>query len=51
MMFGLREEFGYFQCSSCNCLQIDEFPKDISKYYSTENYYSFKEIRQKNIWA
>lgn len=43
-MFGLRDEFVYFQCSSCNCLQIAEFPSDISKYYSNENYYSFKDL-------
>ncbi len=47
MMFGLRDKFVYFQCSSCNCLQIAEFPEDISKYYSTENYYSFKEVEEK----
>lgn len=46
MMFGLRDEFVYFQCSSCNCLQIAKFPTDISKYYSSENYYSFKEAGQ-----
>jgi SAM-dependent methyltransferase len=43
MMFGMREEFLYFQCDSCNCLQIAEFPRDISKYYAAENYYSFVE--------
>lgn len=43
MMFGMRDEFLYFQCDSCNCLQIAEFPKDISKYYAFGNYYSFKE--------
>jgi len=47
MMFGLRDEFVYFQCSNCNCLQIDEFPADISKYYSPENYYSFKDLSLK----
>ncbi len=49
MMFGLRDEFVYFQCSNCNCLQIAEFPKDISKYYSNDNYYSFnfKEVEEK----
>jgi SAM-dependent methyltransferase len=44
MMFGLRDEFVYFQCSGCGCLQIAEFPSDISKYYSAENYYSFKNL-------
>jgi len=39
MMFGLRDEFEYFQCSPCECLQIAEFPVNISKYYPT-NYYS-----------
>jgi len=44
MMFGLRDEFVYFQCSNCNCLQIAEFPANIAKYYSSENYYSFEEL-------
>ncbi len=39
MMFGLREEFEYFQCIECACLQISEFPDDISRYYG-EGYYS-----------
>lgn len=47
MMFGLRDEFVYFQCSNCNCLQIAEFPKDISKYYLKNNYCSFKEVEEK----
>jgi 2-polyprenyl-3-methyl-5-hydroxy-6-metoxy-1,4-benzoquinol methylase len=33
MMFGLGDLFRYFQCSSCQCLQIKEFPEDIAKYY------------------
>ena len=40
MMFGFRDEFLYFQCDRCDCLQIGEFPSDISKYYP-DNYYSF----------
>lgn len=39
MMFGFRDEFVYFQCSACECLQIAEFPADMSKYYPA-NYYS-----------
>jgi SAM-dependent methyltransferase len=41
-MYGVRESFDYFQCSKCNCLQICEVPKDLSKYYP-DNYYSFSE--------
>lgn len=48
MMFGLREEFLYFQCSSCGCLQIAEQPKDMSKYYSSDFYYSFLSKTKEN---
>jgi SAM-dependent methyltransferase len=44
MMFGFRDEFTYFKCSSCGCLQITEYPKDLSKYYPGESYYSYKMI-------
>jgi len=40
MQLGLREEFEYFECSKCGCLQIAEVPPDLSKYYP-ENYYSY----------
>jgi len=43
MMFGTRENFIYFRCSSCGCLQITESPKNMEKYYSKENYYSFQQ--------
>jgi len=33
MMFGFRDEFTYFECSKCGCLQIDEYPRNIGKYY------------------
>lgn len=34
MMFGTREEFCYFQCGACECLQICEFPADIARFYA-----------------
>jgi SAM-dependent methyltransferase len=42
MMFGFRDEFDYFECAGCSCLQIKEIPADLSKYYP-ENYYSYSE--------
>ena len=39
MMYGLRDEFDYFQCKKCQCLQIAEFPTDMSRYYQ-QDYYS-----------
>ena len=40
MTFGLRDEFTYFQCANCKCLQIEEIPENMSKYYPSD-YYSF----------
>ena len=46
MMFGFRDEFEYYECSSCKCLQIKSIPKEISKYYPAE-YYSFNSDKRK----
>jgi SAM-dependent methyltransferase len=40
MMFGLRDEFEYFECVGCGCLQIKEAPGDMSRYYP-KDYRSF----------
>lgn len=39
MMFGTKEEFEYFQCKSCGCLQITDIPPDLGRFYPL-NYYS-----------
>ena len=39
MMFGTREEFTYFMCRECGCLQIGDFPSDMARHYP-KNYYS-----------
>lgn len=50
MMFGLRDLFRYFQCSNCQCLQIENIPVDITKYYP-DNYYSYSTPQiSKNIF-
>mgnify|MGYP000938470375 CR=1 FL=1 len=33
MMIGMREEFRYFQCANCDCLQIEEVPVNMDKFY------------------
>ncbi|WP_374886362.1 class I SAM-dependent methyltransferase [Microseira sp. BLCC-F43] len=43
MMFGFRDEFEYFECAECGCIQIKEIPEALSKYYP-DNFYSFQEI-------
>ncbi|MDD2479352.1 MAG: class I SAM-dependent methyltransferase [Victivallaceae bacterium] len=47
MMFGYRDVFHYFQCSKCNCLQITDFPLNMSKYYP-ESYFSYKTKMYRN---
>lgn len=43
MMFGTREEFDYFRCGNCHCLQLAAIPENIGDYYSRD-YYSFKKL-------
>lgn len=42
MMFGMQDEFRYFQCNACGCLQIENMPDNLSNYYP-DSYYSFRE--------
>ena len=42
MMYGLRDKFNYFQCTQCQCLQISEFPSDMSPYYP-QDYFSISQ--------
>lgn len=40
MYFGTREEFTYFECGQCQCMQIATIPDNLGDYYGDE-YYSF----------
>jgi len=48
MQFGTRAMFEYFRCASCGCLQIDEIPSDLARYYP-ENYYSFHPAERRTL--
>jgi SAM-dependent methyltransferase len=41
-LMGFRDEFVYFECSRCGCIQIHEIPQNLSKYYP-KHYYSYQE--------
>lgn len=41
MMQGTKDEFVYFACGQCKCLQIAEIPENLGDYYG-ENYYSMQ---------
>lgn len=43
MMYGTREEFDYFRCGSCGCLQIAEIPTNMAVHYP-QNYYSCRRM-------
>jgi len=47
MMFGTREQFDYFQCGTCECLQVIDVPKNIEKYYP-HNYPSYNRSWENN---
>jgi 2-polyprenyl-3-methyl-5-hydroxy-6-metoxy-1,4-benzoquinol methylase len=50
MMFGTRDEFVYWECSVCGCLQIVGVPEQLSEYYR-EDYYSFSlHLRPLEAW-
>lgn len=41
MQLGLREMFTYMHCGKCGCMQLQDIPADLGKYYPNEGYYSF----------
>ncbi len=48
MMYGKLDQFDYFQCEECECLQICDFPANIADYYPA-NYYSFSPYNGKKF--
>ena len=41
MQLGLREMFTYMECGHCGCMQLEDIPEDLGKYYPNDGYYSF----------
>lgn len=51
MMYGLKDEFDYFECASCGCIQIAEVPSNLDKYYPDDYYsYTVAEVPLKKSW-
>lgn len=49
MFFGTKQEFEYFECNQCQCIQITEIPENLGEFYH-EDYYSFqKPILQRTV--
>jgi SAM-dependent methyltransferase len=40
MYFGWKDQFEYFECANCGCVQIDRIPDDLDRYYPS-HYYSY----------
>jgi hypothetical protein len=43
MMFGMLDEFRYFECDRCCSLCLIDPPRDLAPYYAADKYYSFHE--------
>ncbi len=41
-LHGFQDEFEYFECARCGCVQIKKIPENIGKYYP-DDYYSYEE--------
>ena len=41
MQFGLRENFTYQLCAHCGCMQLQNIPANMARYYANSDYYSF----------
>ena len=51
MMYGLKDEFEYFQCAACDCIQIIDLPDNMNKYYPGDYYsYSTETIAKRSGW-
>lgn len=48
MMQGTKEEFPYFVCDGCQCLQIEHVPENLGEYYG-KGYYSFAQKEEPDI--
>lgn len=48
MMYGLRDTFPYIECAACGCVQIQQVPADLSRYYPSD-YWSFEKDRMAGI--
>lgn len=42
-MFGTHRIFNYYLCKSCNCLQIESPPDNITEYYPEQYYTNYRE--------
>ena len=51
MMFGFRDEFTYFECARCGCLQIAEIPSNMDRYYPATYFKGFHDRPPKNFIA
>jgi 2-polyprenyl-3-methyl-5-hydroxy-6-metoxy-1,4-benzoquinol methylase len=45
MLYGTKQNFEYFECAKCNCVQIKEIPDNIGEFYP-ENYGSFVDYKK-----
>jgi len=50
MMFGTRDEFAYWECSACGCIQIAEVPETLANYYPSDYYSLSAQASPLRLW-
>lgn len=48
MMYGRRDEFEYFQCATCRCLQQNSVPINLAEYYPAD-YVGFDPLSEREL--
>jgi SAM-dependent methyltransferase len=46
-LYGTGEEFAYFECAGCGCIQIVDIPADLARFYPAD-YYTFAQRPQRD---
>lgn len=44
-MFEMLDRFNYFRCPKCGCLQIEQIPTDLERFYRFD-YYSYENLKK-----
>jgi SAM-dependent methyltransferase len=50
MMYGTRDEFAYWECSTCGCIQIVEVPETLANYYPSDYHSRYAQASPLQRW-
>lgn len=50
-MYRLPGKFGEYRCSKCGLVRLDPWPKNLKRYYPSDNYYSYMQDVKKSFFS